>query len=140
MKMWQCPKCNRKFKNTNQSHYCGQVKTVDEYISVQDEAIQPLLNQVRNCIRAAAPHATEKIRWQMPTFWQGENLIHFAAFKKHFSIYPGEEAVSTFAEHLTDYKAAKGAIQFPYNQPIDFDLITAITHWRLNCATEKEQQ
>ena len=21
--MWQCPKCNRKFKKQNQQHYCG---------------------------------------------------------------------------------------------------------------------
>ncbi|MFT8390858.1 MAG: hypothetical protein ABF586_06125 [Sporolactobacillus sp.] len=36
-----------------------------------------------------APEAIEKIAYRMPTFWQGENLIHFAAFKKHIGLYPG---------------------------------------------------
>ena len=34
----------------------------------------------------------------MPTFWQGENLIHFAAFKKHLGIYPGDMSLSPFDE------------------------------------------
>lgn len=84
--MWQCPKCGRNFKNTMQSHYCGKVETIDQYISEQAEAVQPILNKIREVIRAAAPDAIEKISYQMPTFWQGKNLIHFAAFKKHISI------------------------------------------------------
>lgn len=35
--MWKCPKCQKEFKNTNQSHYCGEKpKTIDEYIAQQD--------------------------------------------------------------------------------------------------------
>jgi uncharacterized protein YdhG (YjbR/CyaY superfamily) len=25
----------------------------------------------------------------MPTFWKGQNIIHFAAAKKHIGLYPG---------------------------------------------------
>jgi len=52
--------------------------------------VRLLLEKVRDTIRAASPEAIEKISWRMPTFWQGENLIHFAAFKKHMDIYPGD--------------------------------------------------
>ena len=69
----------------------------------------------------------------MPTFWQGENLIHFAAFKKHISIFPGGEATAVFADRLTDYKIAKGTIQLPLNEPIPYDLIAEITRWRVSC-------
>jgi uncharacterized protein YdhG (YjbR/CyaY superfamily) len=62
---------------------------IDEYIAAQSPEVQPLLRQIRETIRAAAPDAVEKISWQMPTFWQNENRIHFAAFKKHISIFPG---------------------------------------------------
>ena len=135
--MWQCPKCSREFEKTNQGHYCGRITTIDEYINTCDETIQPLLQQVYTCIRAAAPDATEKISWRMPTFWQGENLIHFAALKKHFSIYPGQDAIRAFADRLTGYKVSKGAIQFPYHLPVDFALIKAITLWRVDRAVEK---
>ena len=93
--------------------------------------MQPLLQSIRETIHAAAPEAIEKISWQMPTFWQGENLIHFAAFKKHIGLYPGGEAASEFAEWLAGYKTSKGAIQLPLGKPIDYELITDIVRWRL---------
>jgi hypothetical protein len=71
----------------------------------------------------------------MPTFWQGENIIHFAAFKNHIGIFPGGEAVGAFAERLADYKTSKGAIHFPFNKPIDHALIADIARWRIERAS-----
>jgi transposase-like protein len=59
--MWQCPKCNREFRNTNQDHYCGKIETIDQYILDQADEVQPVLNKIREVIREAAPDATEKI-------------------------------------------------------------------------------
>jgi uncharacterized protein YdhG (YjbR/CyaY superfamily) len=129
--MWQCLKCVKTFKNTNQSHTCGKINTIDEYIAEQPESVRPLLEKIRETIRNAAPDAIEKISWRMPTFWQGENLIHFAAFKNHIGIFPGGEATTFFAERLTDYKTSKGTIQFPLNKPIDYNLIAEIAKWRV---------
>lgn len=115
----------------NKDHYCGKISTIDEYISAQLEDVQPLLRKIRTTIHNVVPNAVEKISWQMPTFWLGENLIHFAAFKKHISIFPGGEATEVFAERLTGYKTSKGTIQFPLNKPIDYDLIADIMRWRV---------
>jgi uncharacterized protein YdhG (YjbR/CyaY superfamily) len=105
--------------------------SIDEYIAAQSSEVQPILQAIRETIRANAPEAIEKISYQIPTFWQRENLIHFAAQKKHIGIYPGGEAVSVFADRLTDYKTSKGAIQFPLNKPIDHQLIEDIARWRI---------
>ena len=129
--MWQCPKCGREFVKNKQSHYCKAIGTIDEYIETQPEEIRPILKKIRKTIKAAAPKAIEKLSWQMPTFWQNENLIHFAAFKKHIGIYPGNEAIVVFSEKLAGYKTSKGAIQFPLDKPIDYDLINEITRWRV---------
>ena len=72
----------------------------------------------------------------MPTFWQKENLIHFAAFEHHIGIYPGAEAVVVFKKRLTEYKTSKGAIQLPLDKPIDYSLITEITLWRVEQVTK----
>ncbi|MCL2382087.1 MAG: DUF1801 domain-containing protein [Treponema sp.] len=135
--MWQCPKCGRDFKNTNQNHYCGKTGTIDEYIAGQPAEVQPILRQVRAVIRNAAPNATEKISWQMPTFWQDGNLIQFFAHKKHLGLYPGELERLPFADRISSYKTSKGAIQLPYDKPIDFELIADITRWLVSCV-EKE--
>ena len=135
--MWQCPKCGREFKNTNQSHYCGKIETIDAYISDQPDEVRPILQKIRETIRAALPEATEKIAWSMPYFWQGENIISFAAHKKHISIYPGERAVSDFADRLTDYKTSKGTIQFPIEAPIDYGLIADLSRYCVSQVTQK---
>jgi uncharacterized protein YdhG (YjbR/CyaY superfamily) len=128
--MWKCPKCGREFKNTEQDHYCGEAqKSIDAYIASQAEGIQPRLREMYATIKAALPDATEKISWQMPTFWKGQNLIHFAAFKKHIGLYPGGEAMTVFADKLTDYKTSKGGIQLLNNKPLPLELITEIALW-----------
>ena len=135
--MWQCSKCKKEFKNTNQSHYCIKVSSIGEYIDAQPEEIQPILQSVYTVIREAAPKSTEKISWQMPTFWQGENLIHFCAHKNHLGIHPGLLERLPFTGRLSEYKKTKGAIQFPYNKPIDYELIADITRWRVSQVEEK---
>ena len=129
--MWKCPRCGREFKNTNQNHFCQASNAIDEYIAAQAEAVQPILQSIRETIHRAAPEAVEKISWQMPTFWQGENLIHFAVFKKHIGLYPGGEATTVFAQRLAGYKTSKGAIQLPLGQAIDYQLINDIVQWRV---------
>jgi len=128
--MWKCPNCGREFEKTNQSHTCVEPeKTIDAYIAAQPEHVQPLLRQVRETIRAILPDAQERISWRMPTFWDEHNIIHFAAFKNHFGIYPGDKAVEHFADRLKDYKSSKGAIQFQYDEPVPYDLIAEIARW-----------
>jgi uncharacterized protein YdhG (YjbR/CyaY superfamily) len=88
--MWKCPKCGRSFNNQNQDHFCGEPpKTIDEYIALQTESVQPLLIKVRDTIRDVLPDAEERISWSMPTYWRKQNIIHFAAFKMHLGVYPG---------------------------------------------------
>lgn len=128
--MWQCPKCGREFENINQDHFCGAApKSIDAYIDAQPEDIRPLLNQVRDTLRDALPNAEERISWSMPTYWQKQNIVHFAAFKKHIGLYPGDKAVAHFNERLTEYKTSKGAIQFPYSKEIPLSLIAEIAKW-----------
>lgn len=108
--------------------------TIDEYIAAQPEEIQPILREARRVIREAAPDCQERMSWQMPTFWQGENLVHFAAHKAHLGFYPSPEGLDAFADRIAGYKRTKGAVQFPYAQPIPYDLIGEITRYRVAAA------
>ncbi|NLC72900.1 MAG: hypothetical protein GX684_03900 [Ruminococcaceae bacterium] len=104
-------------------------KTITEYINMQDEDLRPRLNEVYRAISETLPDASEKISWQMPTFWKNHNLIHFASHKNHIGIYPGSEAIVHFADKLNDYKTSKGAIQLPHNKPLPLELIREIAAW-----------
>lgn len=107
------------------------METIDEYIAGFPQEKQETLRKVRQCIREAAPDATEKISYGMPTFWQGENLIHFAAMKGHLGIYPTSSGVEAFADRLVGYKTTKGAVQIPWNKPVPYDLIADMTRFRV---------
>ena len=130
--MWKCPKCGSTFKNENQNHYCGKApETVDEYILAQDEGIRDQLQSVRTVLRNELPDATEKISWSMPTYWKGQNIIHFAASKKHIGLYPGPEAVEQFAEKLDQAGCtySKGSVRIPYSDELPLGLIAEIAAW-----------
>lgn len=105
--------------------------TIDEYIAQYPADVQERMQALRKCIREAAPEATEKISWAMPTFYLYGNLFHFAAAKHHIGIYPGASGVETFLPELTEYKSSKGAIQLPLDKPIPFELVTRIVKFRV---------
>ena len=109
-----------------------QFSSIDEYIATFPAEIQQLLQAIRATIRAAAPAATEKISYQMPTFAQQGNLIHFAAFKNHIGMYPAPSGIEAFQEELAPYAGAKGSIRLPLDQPIPHELISKIVRFRVN--------
>ena len=111
---------------------------IDAYIAGQSTHLRELLSSVRAAIKQVLPDATEKMSYGMPTFWQGRNLIYFAARKNHLGLYPGADAVTHFTPRLGRYKTSKGAIQFPYKTfgAEQLELIAEIAAW---CGKENTQ-
>lgn len=105
--------------------------TIDDYIEASPREVQPILEKIRETIRAAAPIAKEAINYQMPTFQLYGNLVHFACYKNHIGFYPAPSGIEQFKNELKPYKTSKGAIQFPLDQPIPYDLIAKITQFRV---------
>jgi len=106
-------------------------ETIDEYISKFPPEVQDLLQRLRNVIKESAPDAIEKISWQMPTFVLYGNLVHFAAFKNHIGFYPAPSGINAFQEELSEYKGAKGSVQFPIGKPLPYELISRIVKFRV---------
>jgi uncharacterized protein YdhG (YjbR/CyaY superfamily) len=105
--------------------------TIGEYIEAAPEEVQQKLFQLHECIRAAAPNATEGLKWSMPAYSYDRILVTFAIFKNHIGFYPTPSAVKTFARSLINYKTAENSIQFPLKDPLPLDLISKITKYRV---------
>lgn len=103
----------------------------DEYISKYSQETQEILKKVRKTIQEAAPEATKKISYGMPTSYLNKNLVHFAANKKHLGFYPTLSGIEEFKDKLKNYKTAKGAIQFQYKEPISYEIIKEIVKFRV---------
>jgi len=126
--MWVCPNCKTELEHVRMVQNCFG-NPVLEYIQLQPLEIQEILYMVRNAILEVLPDALETMSWQMPTYRVKTNIIHFAANKNHLGIYPGSKAIEHFNVVLTSYKHSKGAIIFPFKQPIPLKLIQEITLW-----------
>jgi uncharacterized protein YdhG (YjbR/CyaY superfamily) len=104
---------------------------VDAYIASFPEAIQRLLTALRHTVRKVAPDAIEKLSYKMPTYYQEGNLLYFAAFKDHVSIFPGVQAVIAFEKKTANYRTSKGTIQFPLDEPLPIKLIEEVVRYRV---------
>lgn len=106
-------------------------ESIDDYIATFPTEVQEILKTLRQFIREAAPDAKEKISYQMPAFVLHGNLVYFAAYKKHIGFYPGASGVEAFKAELSEYKGAKGSVQFPLEKPLPYELISRIVTFRI---------
>ena len=85
-------------------------RNIEEYIAGFPSNVQKILQEIRLTIREAAPGAEEAIKYQIPAFTLNGNLIFFAAYKKHFGLYPAPRGVEKFKKELSAYEGGKGTV------------------------------
>jgi len=104
---------------------------IDAYIETFPDNVKVLLKKVREVIKNSAPDASETIKYRMPTYYLFGNLVHFAAYKKHIGFYPTPSGITPFKKELSKFVTSKGAIQFPIDKPIPYNLIAKIVKLRV---------
>jgi len=112
-------------------------KDINQYIAAFPPAVRAKLRTIRVAIRKAAPQAKEAIKYQMPTFTQHGNLVHFAAYQHHIGFYPAPRALEQFKEELSAYEGSKGAVRFPLDKPVPVGLIGRIVKFRVQQDRER---
>jgi uncharacterized protein YdhG (YjbR/CyaY superfamily) len=101
---------------------------IDTYIASFPEDVAPILEELRRTIHRALPDATEAITYDIPTFKvNGHNVVHFAGWKQHVSLYPIPDGDAAFEREIEPYRAGKGTLKFPLGKPIPYDLVARIT-------------
>jgi uncharacterized protein YdhG (YjbR/CyaY superfamily) len=112
----------------------AEPKTVDGYLAALPDERRVVLELLRQTIRAAAPDAVETIAYDMPAFRShgGQFLVSYAAYKKHYSLFPASGAVvEALGDEIAPYLAGKGTIRFPADRPIPAVLVTKIVKVRV---------
>ncbi|WP_312419608.1 iron chaperone [Anaerospora hongkongensis] len=88
------------------------VNTIDEYILQFSPHVQALLKKLKNVIKEAAP----------------------------VGFYPGPSGIEAFKSELSNYKGAKGSVQFPLDKPLPYELIGKIVTFRVAENTAKRSE
>jgi uncharacterized protein YdhG (YjbR/CyaY superfamily) len=107
-------------------------QTIDDYLLTLPPDVRKVGQRVRRTIGKALPGAAEAISYQIPTFkLNGRNVVHFAAWKSHLSLYPIPNGPDDFLREIEPYAVSKGTLRFPFDQPIPYDLISQIAKLHL---------
>jgi uncharacterized protein YdhG (YjbR/CyaY superfamily) len=110
----------------------GAADSVDEHIAEAPPQARPMLEELRAIIKAAAPEATERISYGVPTFdLRGRHLVHFAGYAKHVGFYPTGRGVAAFKEELGPLSTGKGTVQFSLDSPLPADLVRRMVEFRV---------
>ena len=107
-------------------------QSMDEYIAACPKETHERLQAIRTAVKRIAPDAKEKISYQIACFeLNGKNLIHFAGWKKHVSLYPIPAGDEAFEKSISNYVDGKGTLKFPLDAPLSIQLIEKVVKLRV---------
>jgi uncharacterized protein YdhG (YjbR/CyaY superfamily) len=106
-------------------------RTVPEYIAAAPKPARAKLREMRALISAAAPGATQSLKWGMPAFSYQRILVIFGAFKRHIGFFITPSVKRAFQKELAGYKTASSSVQLPLDSPLPRALIRKITAYRV---------
>ena len=109
----------------------GKPDTVEEYIASAPEESKKKLIDLRKCIKAAAPGATENLKWGMPAYSYQRILVTFALYKHHIGLHTTTSTIKAFKKDLDGFKTSDSTIQFPLDKALPLTLIRKITMFRV---------
>lgn len=105
--------------------------TIDDYIAQCPKEVQPIMQEIRRVIKEVAPQAEERISYMMPAFYWKGYLVYFAPHKDYIGFYPTGSGIEAFKDEVSGYKGTKGAVHFPLNQPMPFELIRKMVRFKM---------
>lgn len=108
-----------------------KVSTIDEYIAGFPKEVQKRLKEMRTIIKKSAPGAEEAIKYGIPTFVMKKNLVHFGGYQNHIGFYPAPSGIDALEKETAAYRAGKGTLQFPHDEPLPEALISKIVKNRI---------
>lgn len=109
----------------------GGQRGVDEYIATTPREAQPILRQLRQVIKSAAPKAEERISYGMPTYEYHGRLVYFAAHKRHVALYSLAHADHTPAKELKEFMTGRATLRFAIDRPLPVALISRLVRARV---------
>ena len=106
--------------------------TVDSYLTRFPPGVRDMLEQCRRTILAAAPNATQAIKYGVAGFFvDGAYIVYLAGWKSHIALYPIPKGNDIFEAAVAPYRDEKSTLRFPLDRPIPYPLIDRLVRARL---------
>lgn len=92
---------------------------VDAYIEGAAPERRALLRELRQLVREAAPSATERLSYGMPSYLSGgRRLLHFAGAPRHVAVYGLVHVDGEVPAGLRPYLDHRSTLRFPIDRPL----------------------
>lgn len=106
---------------------------VDAYLANLPAGQRELLEAVRAQLAAHAPDAEETIAYGMPALrLDGRFLLSFAAWKRHCTIYPIDDALlERHAAEVRGHTRTRGGLHFTAERPLPPALLADLVRGRV---------
>lgn len=106
--------------------------SVDAYMAELPLEQRKALEALRKVIRAAAPKAEELISYSMPMYKQDGQVVAFAAFKNHLSLFVCSGSfLGRFPVDKKKYNVQRSSLHFTPEKPLPATLVKRIVKARL---------
>jgi uncharacterized protein YdhG (YjbR/CyaY superfamily) len=106
-------------------------RDVDAYIAAAPKAVQPILSQLRQVIRSAAPNAKERISYGMPSYDHHGRLAHFAGYEGHVGLYGVAHVANENDASVTKYLESQSTLRFQAGQALPVALVRKLIKARV---------
>lgn len=111
--------------------YCFDMDgPIEGYIDRFQDPAKGRMQELLACCRKWFPHASESLKYGIPTFSDKQNLVHFAGYERHIGFYPGPSVLAAHKDLIASFTHSKGAVQFPHHLPLPWDLIRKLVSSR----------
>jgi uncharacterized protein YdhG (YjbR/CyaY superfamily) len=102
--------------------------SVDAYVASFPPEVREVLEEIRRTVREAAPEgAGERISYGIAAVTLGgRDLVYFAGWKRHVSVYPVPEGDAAFRRDAGPYRSGRGTLRFPLDRPVPYGLVARL--------------
>ena len=106
--------------------------SVDDYVASLPPQAREALGTIRAVLHEAVPGAEEGISYGMPVLLLGgQPVVHFAAWKRHTSLYPVPEGDDEARRLLAPYLAERSTLRFPLREPVPVEVVRRVAELHL---------
>jgi uncharacterized protein YdhG (YjbR/CyaY superfamily) len=114
-----------------------KLASVDAYIAALPPQAQAIAHRLRALVHAAAPGATEAVRYGMPAFQaNGVTFLHLGVWKRHAGFYPVYCGDAAFEAAVRPFRSGKDTVRFDLAGEPPADLVTRIVQAQASRAAQ----
>lgn len=95
---------------------------------------QARTEEVLNWVKEKYPKLVPVVKWNQPMFTDHDTfIIGFSVSKQHLAVSPELAGINHFSEQIVQagYKHTKMLVQFPWNQPFDYELLAKMIDYNI---------